>query len=202
MFCIFPRTIKKSECRKILKYCIKNTKFKEANILKWQDVDDGSRNDPKVRKTDVGFITDKDNKVNEIAWFYLKEANKIQFKYDLKYFQSVQFARYRNGGHYDWHKDSSGINSYGETRKLSLTFSLSDPKTYEGGYLEFYNGGRPMKDMELSDGRKILGSQIREDIRDQGSVIVFDSNDFHRVTPVTKGTRYSLVCWTVGPNFR
>ena len=201
MFYIFPRAVKKSECRKILKYCIKNTKFKEANFLKGQDVDDGSRNDPKVRKTDVAFLTDKANKVNELVWGYLKEANKLQFNYDLKYFQAVQFARYRNGGHYDWHKDSTGVNPHGALRKLSLTFSLSDPKTYEGGYLEFYSGGRQMEDIELSDGTKLLGSHIREDIRDQGTVIVFDSSDFHRVTPVTKGTRYSLVCWTVGPNF-
>ena len=69
------------------------------------------------------------------------------------------------------------------------------------GYLEFYSGGRPFPDIEISDGTKLLGSQIREDIRDQGTVIVFDSRDYHRVTPVTKGTRYSLVCWTVGPNF-
>ena len=58
-----------------------------------------------------------------------------------------------------------------------------------------------MEDMELPDGTVIPASQIYQDIRDQGSVIVFDSRDFHRVTPVTKGTRYSIVCWTVGPNF-
>ena len=34
----------------------------------------------------------------------------------------------------------------------------------------------------------------------QGSVIVFDSRDWHRVTPITKGIRYSIVCWTKGPN--
>ena len=58
-----------------------------------------------------------------------------------------------------------------------------------------------MEDMKLPDGTIIPASQIYQDIRDQGSVIVFDSRDFHRVTPVTKGTRYSIVCWTVGPNF-
>ena len=70
-----------------------------------------------------------------------------------------------------------------------MTFSLSDPKTYEGGHLEFYRGERLMTEQE------------NKDIRDQGSVIVFDSRDYHRVTPVTKGIRYSIVCWTVGPNF-
>jgi len=58
-----------------------------------------------------------------------------------------------------------------------------------------------IEDMDLPDGTIIPAEQIQQDIRDQGSVIVFDSRDFHRVTPCTKGTRYSIVCWTVGPNF-
>ena len=213
MFYIFPRAVPKKECKKLLKYCIKNTEFKEAGVLnkgatdsggkeeEEQMLDDRSRIDPKTRKTDVGFITDKNNLVNEIAWHYLREANKINFKYKLEYFQPVQFARYRNGGHYDWHQDASGQNAHGESRKLSLTFCLTDPKDYEGGELQFYGGDRPMEDMELPDGTKIPAEQIKQDIRDQGSVIVFDSRDYHRVTPCTKGTRYSIVCWTVGPNF-
>ena len=213
MFYIFPRAVPKKECKKLLKYCIKNTKFEDASVLNKgatdsageeemeRMVDDRSRIDPKVRKTDVGFITDKDNIVNEVVWRYLREANKITFNYKLEYFQPVQFARYRNGGHYDWHQDASGQNAHGESRKLSLTFCLTDPNAYEGGNLEFYGGGKPMEDMELPDGTIIPSAQIYQDIRDQGSVIVFDSRDFHRVTPVTKGTRYSIVCWTVGPNF-
>ena len=208
MFYIFPRAVPKKECKKLLKFCIKNTKYTDASVINkgYTDSDsnmdpDRSRTDHDVRKTDIGFITDKDNMVNQIAWSYLREANKIQFHYKLEYFQPVQFARYRNGGFYDWHQDASGINPHGESRKLSLTFCLTDPNTYEGGELEFFGGERQMEDMKLPDGTNITGEQIKQDIRDQGSVIVFDSRDFHRVTPCTKGTRYSIVCWTVGPNF-
>jgi PKHD-type hydroxylase len=208
MFYVFPRAVPKSECRKLLKYCIKNTKYTDASVINkgFSDSDpvmseDRARTDHDVRKTDIGFIQDKDNIVNSVAWFYLREANKINFNYKLEYFQPVQFARYRNGGHYDWHQDASGQNPHGESRKLSLTFCLTDPKDYEGGELEFYAGDRPMEEMKLPDGTIIPAEQIKQDIRDQGSVIVFDSRDFHRVTPCTKGTRYSIVCWTVGPNF-
>ena len=208
MFYVFPRAVPKKECRRLLKYCIKNTKYTDASVINkgFTDSDsnmdpDRSRTDHDVRKTDIGFITDKDNMVNKVAWHFLREANKIQFNYKLEYFQPVQFARYRNGGHYDWHQDASGINPHGESRKLSLTFCLTDPKDYEGGELEFFGGDRQMEDMKLPDGTNITGEQIKQDIRDQGSVIVFDSRDFHRVTPCTKGTRYSIVCWTVGPNF-
>jgi len=208
MFYVFPRAIPKKECRRLLKYCIKNTKYQDASVINkgYTDSDpvmsgDRARLDPDIRKTDIGFITDKDNMVNKIAWHFLREANKINFNYKLEYFQPVQFARYRNGGHYDWHQDASGQNLHGESRKLSMTFCLTDPKDYEGGVLEFYSGDRPMEDLDLGDGNVVPAEQIQQDIRDQGSVIVFDSRDFHRVTPCTKGTRYSIVCWTVGPNF-
>ena len=198
MFHIFPRAVSKKECEKLLEYCIKNTNFREASILNQgkSDVesDNFGRVDPRIRKTDIAFVVpddNEDNKVNEFAWHFLTLANEIKFNYKFDSFQPVQFARYRDGGHYGWHQDvnESGISPGGELRKLSLTFSLSDPKTYEGGHLEFYRGERPMDE------------QVIEDIRGQGSVIVFDSRDYHRVTPVTKGTRYSIVCWTVGPNF-
>mgnify|MGYP003679119510 FL=1 len=82
-------------------------------------------------------------------------------------------------------------------RKLSLTLVLSDPNTFEGGELQFYNGEKPFQDMG-----EIKGEQVNKDIQAQGTVIVFDSMDWHRVTPVTKGIRHSVVCWTVGPNFK
>ena len=198
MFHVFPRAVSKKECENLLEYCIKNTKFREASMMSMGksdvDADNYGRVDPRIRKTDIAFVTpdgSTDNKVNEIAWHFLTMANEIKFNYKFDSFQPVQFARYRDGGHYGWHQDvnESAISPHGESRKLSLTYSLSDPQTYEGGHLEFYRGERPMDE------------QVIEDIRGQGSVVVFDSRDYHRVTPVTKGTRYSVVCWTVGPNF-
>lgn len=202
MFYVFPNAVPKKECKRILKYCIKNTKFKDATTIAQggSDIDtDKHKHDHEVRKTDVGFVTDKDNMVNEYAWRFLREANAVQFNYKLDYFQAVQFARYQNGGHYDWHQDVSQGSPQPECRKLSLTFCLTDPDTYEGGNLEFFNGGKGFSDFPLPDGRVIKGEQVAKDIRAQGSAIVFDSHDWHRVTPVTKGIRYSIVCWTVGP---
>ena len=141
MFYIFPRAVSKKECEKLLNYCIENTKFTEASILKKGEYDIDSvhtgRMDSEIRKTDIAFVTpdnQKDNMVNEIAWHFLTMANEKLFNYKFESFQPVQFARYRDGGHYGWHQDTSGISPSGESRKLSLTFSLSDPNTYEGGY--------------------------------------------------------------------
>ena len=198
MFYVFPRAISKKECEKLLDYCIKNTELKEASVLNkgQSDADDVriGRTDPSIRITDIAFVEpdgNEDNKVNEVAWDFLNEANTRQFNYEIESYQLVQFARYRDGGHYGWHRDvnETAITPNGEMRKLSLTLCLTDSKEYEGGELQFFNGERPEKQMVIND------------IQDQGSVIVFDSRDWHRVTPVTKGTRYSLVCWSVGPNF-
>ena len=93
------------------------------------------------------------------------------------------------GDFYNYHQDSGhNIVEYEkETRKLSMTVQLSDPDTYEGGQFFFYNGNKEEEEPE---------------IQKQGSILVFDSRMWHRVAPVTKGVRYSLVSWVLGPHFR
>ena len=193
MFFVFPRAVKPEVCDQIVTDCKQNI-LKDASIV---GSDKKGRDDPSIRKTSVHFIKDKDNKVNDLAWHFLREANKKQFNYELTFFQAIQFAEYKDGGFYGWHQDASGIDPDNETRKLSLTLVLSDPNKFEGGELQFYSGGRPMEDMG-----DIKGEQIQKDIQAQGTVIVFDSRDFHRVTPVVSGSRYSVVCWCVGANFK
>jgi len=38
--------------------------------------------------------------------------------------------------------------------------------------------------------------------RQRGCIVLFDSRTQHRVLKVTKGTRKSLVGWTVGPRWK
>jgi PKHD-type hydroxylase len=84
-------------------------------------------------------------------------------------------------------------NTHGKIRKLSVTCSLSDPKDYKGGELEFdfrnKENGKP-------NIRKCM------EILPQGSIVVFPSFVWHRVKPVIKGTRYSLVIWNLGYPFK
>mgnify|MGYP006158659949 CR=1 FL=1 len=203
-FYLFPRVIPKSDCKKYLEYCLGNADFKDGATIKRGLTDTFNENlfsssnerttDHTMRKTSVSFIDDKKDLMNDIMWGFVRHANRKYFNYDLKSFQPIQFAKYQNGGHYDWHQDATVVNTEEKklTRKLSLTFSITDPSEYEGGELQFYNGGRAMR-------KKWNG--LSEEIKQVGTVIVFDSRDWHRVTSVTKGVRYSIVCWTVGPNF-
>ena len=204
MFFIFPNIVKPEDCDEIIKDCKKNglkkalintnDRLKPYNGAEFKD-------DPQVRKTSVCFIKDKDNKINEFIWQFIREANAKQFNYDLDHFQPIQFAEYKGSENYrafyDWHQDSDGLRKGGEVRKLSLSLPLSNPDTFEGGKLEFYNGGKPLPDMG-----EIKGEQVTKDINSQGTVIVFDSRDWHRVSPMISGVRHSIVCWTVGPNFK
>lgn len=191
MFYVFPKALKPDVCDEIIKDC-KSRPFDKGLIVESGKED----SNPNVRKTLVNFIEGKDNKVNELVWRFIREANRLMFNYNLEYFQPAQFAEYRDGGFYDWHQDSAREAS--SIRKLSLTLNLSDPNTFDGGGLQFFNGEKPMVDMG-----EIKGEQVEYDMKSQGTVIVFDSRDWHRVwPPITKGVRHSIVCWTVGPNYK
>jgi PKHD-type hydroxylase len=41
-----------------------------------------------------------------------------------------------------------------------------------------------------------------KEILSKGSIIIFPSHLWHRVKPVMKGTRYSLVLWNLGNPFK
>jgi len=196
MFYMFPRIVRPEVCNKIIEDC-KNNDLEKAEV--YDGDTSSSRDDPDIRKTSIYWVPTKvSSKANDLAWYFLKQANKEQFHYDLEYFQAIQFAEYKNGGFYDWHQDASEPDSKNNVRKLSLSFILSDPDTFEGGELQFWNGTRPMLDNMSKDERE----QTKNDLKAQGTMVVFDSRDWHRVTPVTKGVRYSVVCWSVGTMFK
>lgn len=71
-------------------------------------------------------------------------------------------------------------------RKLSVVVQLSEPDRYQGGDLQLERFVHPNP----------------EELRSRGAMIVFPSILFHRVTPITKGERSSLVGWMEGPHWR
>jgi len=132
---------------------------------------------------------------------YIHQANReAGWNFDWHYSESCQFTKYRETQHYTWHQDAwpRPYNkpreiSHGLVRKLSVTVSLASGDSYEGGDLEFdYRNDK--------DSKPVI--QTSEAARVKGSIIVFPSFVWHRVAPVTKGTRYSLVIWNLGHPFR
>lgn len=106
--------------------------------------------------------------------FHLEGYNKLDPPFVFKYSAD-------RSDHYVWHTDSINGDS---VRKLSFSIQLTDPNTYEGGNLEF------------------MPAIIDSKIRNQGMLTIFPSYATHRVSPMTRGTRYAIVGWIYGPEFR
>jgi PKHD-type hydroxylase len=121
-------------------------------------------------------------------------ANNSSWRYNTSCQEFVQFTEYNPGGHYNWHHDTT-IRGNNLIRKISLVVQLSNPKEYEGGNFEFNLRG--LDGLE-QDTRVIPPPEFKK----QGSVLVFPSFLWHKVYNITKGTRYSLVMWTLGEQLR
>ena len=133
---------------------------------------------------------------------FIREANQnAGWNYEWDWSESPQFTIYNKKQHYDWHCDSFSEpyncpqlpSKHGKVRKLSVTISLSDPKDYKGGDLEFDFRNHPLKS---------TNKVICKDVKPRGSIVVFPSFLWHRVKPVISGTRYSLVIWNIGFPFK
>ena len=174
----------------------------------------GGYENKKLSKDEIKNIKRKRN--SDLVWLeepwiykelqpYIHIANKKagwNFEWDLS--ESCQFTKYKLNQYYDWHSDSwdkpyhiPGTLKHGKIRKLSMTCQLTDGSEYEGGELEFdfrnYDPHMREEAKHLKQAKEILP---------KGSIIVFPSFVWHRVKPVTKGTRYSLVMWNLGYPFK
>lgn len=142
---------------------------------------------PEIRHSRVGWMP----LTNETQWIYdrlawiARRLNGQYFQFDVEGFgEDLQYTVYgADNGHYGWHVDMGRMSEI--PRKLSMVLLLSDPDEYEGGDLQMRTGPEP----------------VTLDRR-QGMVHAFPSYVLHQVTPVTRGTRRSLVVWLCGPQFR
>jgi len=157
----------------------------------------GSEAKLELRNTELTFFPQKP----AYKWIYdamspfINAANSSYWKFELSAFEEAQFGIYNPGQFYDWHIDQHPYpykegRFKGMTRKLSFTLQLTDENDYEGGDFELREPGSIDNVVE-----RVAG------IRARGSVIIFPSFVIHRVTPVTKGVRRSLVSWINGPPF-
>jgi len=194
-------------CDELIKYGIsqqeqlaltggQTNKIQEGKNLSDKDLKDLK----KKRDSNIVWLSDR--------WIYkeiqpfIHQANRLagwDFQWDFS--ESCQFTKYKLNQFYDWHCDSweapyankDNPDTFGKIRKLSVTCSLSAPEDYEGGELEF--------DFRNMDPDKQSVRKCAE-IKPRGSIVVFPSHVWHRVKPVTKGTRYSLVIWNLGYPFK
>lgn len=185
LFHVFPAALSSSKCDELIQRGLQ-LPSQSASIGFDQDHVDNSYRVSTIR----WFYAPENKDIVDILMQHAVSANRDMFGFDISMgAHELQFTEYhgKSNGKYDWHHDVWWENSRAHDRKLSVVIQLSDPSSYEGGNFEF---------------RMAHDSNQLAPFKTRGSVIVFPSFFEHRVTPVTSGTRYSLVTWVDGPKFR
>lgn len=199
----FTSVLSPKFCNEIIEYGKRNQEefartggFKEKDLSK-----DQIKEIKKKRNSNIVWMNDQ--WIYKEILPYVHAANRNSgWNFNFDYSESCQFTKYGPGQYYGWHCDSwnepytdkNNPDMFGKIRKLSVTCSLSDPSEYTGGELEF----------NFNDPEKTKKQNMRKciEILPKGSICVFPSFVWHRVCPVKKGTRYSLVIWNLGESFK
>lgn len=201
-----PNVFTKKECEEII--ALGDTKYKN----RWADarvynIHSGNRTAPVEEDTRLGetnfFRYFEEpwiiNKLLPVA----REYNNRYCKWDIDWFgldHEMQLARYSNTGDwFEWHSDidwniTEHLESLHENkykRKISVIIQLTDPKEYDGGRLLVGNELRCESDLDSE-----------AEYLQQGTVIFFPSWYKHKVTQITRGTRYSFTIWLLGPPWK
>ena len=145
-----------------------------------------------TRRSAVSFLqyNEESRWIFERINFVVESVNNRWYNFDLNGYDTFQYTEYRGeeNGYSDWHVDSffgAAPKEMHETRKLSLTCLLNDPKEFVGGELQFGHE-----------------TNVHSTEMVRGTIILFPSFSLHRVTPITSGIRKSLVTWITGPKFK
>jgi PKHD-type hydroxylase len=185
--------------KQLNQFCVAEGAFSENEVDQIIDLEDlqkfhkggvgngggGGKVNKKARDSEVMWIHHDPNS----DWLFQKFShltsmiNYDHFMYDIEGFENFQYTRYRKGEFYDWHTDSGDVWATFE-RKISATIVLTDPEEYEGGEFQCVLGGRVDEPLTIKPKK--------------GDAVFFASWMPHRVLPITKGVRKSLVCWVMG----
>ena len=167
-------------CKEIID--LSSTLKKEQGKIKYGEA---GEYDKKRRHSTISWIPfNKMQPMYDDLIYLVQKINRNHFGFDnIQITEEAQVSEYSKGQFYHWHTDSS-IDMIKEppVRKLSMTLLLNDPSKFEGGNLEI--AGKTLSHMK------------------QGHATIFASFLQHRVTPVTKGVRKSLVVWFNGEPFK
>jgi len=199
----FKSAIPERICDEIVKY----GRQMQDKIALTGELNENQLNEKKIKdlkkKRNSNVVWMNDRWIYKEIQPYVHSANSLAgWNFNWDFSESCQFTKYGKGQFYDWHCDSWNVpynnpddkNFHGKIRKLSVTVTLSDPKNYKGGELEF--------DFKNMDSNKKPNIVKCKEILSKGSLVVFPSFVWHRVCPVKSGERNSLVIWNLGYPFQ
>jgi PKHD-type hydroxylase len=165
-----------------------------------------SKPNPRIRKNKVSWH-DSPELYSMLGPMVRNINTAAGWNYEITAIEPAQFTTYYGDeSHYDWHTDtlvadqalSPGASGplAGTVRKLSLSVQLSASNEYDGGEFQFLVSGA-----QASGQGEFVSSNVDLVSRASGAGVAFPSFTYHRVTPVTRGVRKSLVCWFRGPKW-
>ena len=173
----FPNVFTQKECAEIIAL---------RDSLGWDEARIETRKNPGESETNTQIRNTQRSHIignSTTAWIYdrmaavIEQINAETWQLRLGHMEPIQLLHYATNGHYSWHSDlgSSGLMSL---RKVSVSLLLNDPDGFVGG------------DLELRAGGKIIRPKMK-----QGSAVIFPAWQPHRIVPVSRGHRTSLVLW-------
>ena len=181
---VYPHQVDEGICKRIIGLAGNGWEASEVESDLGSDELDTS-----LRRSEV-FWT-KEEWLVALIWSYMDAYNEVSgLSYDIRSVETIQLTRYGKGGFYDFHVDGYGSKKWevgGSVRKISMTIQLSED--YKGGKFQVARLRSGEKEVDTMD-------------KSMGTVILYPSVLEHRVLPVTRGVRYSLVAWFSGPAFR
>jgi PKHD-type hydroxylase len=177
---LYPKNVDEETIQKIINVACETETKQAATFNK-------TETDVSIRSSRVSWLN-KHEWIRQNLFQYVNHANIHVFRLNVCDMAEVQYTEYHasENGHYDFHHDIDWQRNDGFDRKISVTVQLSDPSEYEGGDFVFTETSTPEPDQA----------------KQKGSVLVFPSYLVHKVTPVTKGVRKSLVAWFEGPQWQ
>ena len=152
----------------------------------------GKRMISEYRKSTISWVPiNKAIPIYQVIKQWVENTSNNHFGFDTIHFpEQGQYAEYSKGGFYDWHMDTQvEMSAMPAVRKISMTLLLNDSKEFKGGDLEIFCGNK-------------LSSQENKIKLKQGYAVFFASFLLHRVIPIMKGNRKSLVMWFGGTPLR
>ena len=184
---VIPNAVSQQSLNAIQKY-VRGKELFDASVKRGGE----STADDNTRSTLMCWMSEGNEVPEDVLPVYhelcaiARQVNDVYWKYMLEGWEPFQYGEYRadKNGHYTWHVDTTARFNGGHVRKLSFSLGLTHRHEYEGGNLEIKYGQESFK-------YKI----------GKGDMVIFPSWQLHRVTPVTKGVRKTLVGWGRGPNF-
>jgi len=184
-YCCYKEELPKALCKGLFNIGKELNKeeaavFKEGNAVKMEE----------VRNNKIAWLENPE--LTSILQMYVEKANKeAGWNFNMNCYETPQVSFYGKGQFYDWHTDS-GVETASDpfVRKLSVSVTLDD--NFKGGDFQIQDWVHPQSSKKFS---------TVKDMRRAGSIAVFPSFIFHRVTKIKEGELSSLVCWFIGEPF-